>query len=727
MTDRNSAPALDVRGLNVFYGASHALQGVDLTLPGGVLSVVGRNGMGKTTLCKTIMGLIPARTGSINFDGTPLLGRDPGAIARMGIAYVPQGRRLWPSLTVDEHLKMLASGKGSWTPERIYDVFPRLAERKQNGGGQLSGGEQQMLAIARALLSNPRLLIMDEPTEGLAPVIVDQVTEMLISLAAQGEMDILVIEQNIGVATSVSDTVAIMLNGRINRLIDATRLSTDIDLQQSLLGVGRHAHDDDEEALSPDTIEADGASRKSRFVYMSNPAVPTRWSRPASVAEIMRKSRPVTAEPVPHSPDASLIRPHALPSRGGLVLVAGTMDTKARELTFIRDILRKQGLNVRTVDLSTREGFSAADFPAHEIAASGRRGRGMGTDRGQSVAAMSEAFRNWISRRNDIAGIISAGGSGGTALATPAMRELPVGVPKVMISTVAAGDVGPYVSGSDITMINAVADIQGLNRITRQVLANGANALGGMVRDREREPDNAGFSDKPVLGLTMFGITTPCVTHLTEALDASYECLVFHATGSGGRSMEALAEHGIIGTILDITTTEIADMIAGGVLAADESRLDVLTQRRLPYLGSCGALDTVNFGAPETVPERFSGRVFYQHNPQVTLMRSTAEECREMGLWIGNKLNQMQGPVRFFLPEGGLSALDAPGQPFHDPVANEALFQALEEAVHETSERLLVRVPHHINSAAFAKEVTRQLETIAKPDRQERRLAHATV
>ncbi|MEM7565901.1 MAG: ABC transporter ATP-binding protein, partial [Pseudomonadota bacterium] len=203
MAERIGPPALEVRGLNVYYGASHALQGVDLTLPGGVVSVVGRNGMGKTTLCKAIMGLVPA-SGAIRFHGESLIGRSPAQIARTGIGYVPQGRRLWRSLSVDEHLKLVSGSRdGSWSIERIYDTFPRLGERKNNGGGQLSGGEQQMLAISRALLLNPRLLVMDEPTEGLAPVIVDQVEAMLLQLGEEGEIDVLVIEQNIGVATAV--------------------------------------------------------------------------------------------------------------------------------------------------------------------------------------------------------------------------------------------------------------------------------------------------------------------------------------------------------------------------------------------------------------------------------------------------------------------------------------------------------------------------------------------
>ena len=233
-------PALAVADLHVYYGHAHALQGVSLTLERGVLAVVGRNGMGKTTLCNTIMGLVPAAAGSVRSNGIELLGRPPTPSSTLGIGYVPQGRRVWPSLTVDEHLRLAARrAKGDWTVERIYETFPRLAERRHHGGAQLSGGEQQMLAISRALLANPRLLVMDEPTEGLAPVIVDQLSEMLRQLAAEGEISVLLIEQNLGVATTVASRVAIMVNGRIVREMSARDLANDHELQQRLLGV-RH-------------------------------------------------------------------------------------------------------------------------------------------------------------------------------------------------------------------------------------------------------------------------------------------------------------------------------------------------------------------------------------------------------------------------------------------------------------------------------------------------------
>ncbi|RBI84976.1 ABC transporter permease [Rhodosalinus halophilus] len=704
-----AAPALEVRGLNVYYGASHALQGVDLRLDGGVLSVVGRNGMGKTTLCKAILGLVPVASGTISFAGQALVGRNPDEIARMGIGYVPQGRRLWRSLTVDEHLKMMAGREGAWTVERIYSTFPRLAERRRNGGGQLSGGEQQMLAISRALLANPRLLVMDEPTEGLAPVIVDQVEEMLLRLADEGDIEVLVIEQNIGVACAVADRVAIMVNGRINRMVPAAELAADRDLQQRLLGVGRHAHDDTPEAPARAAAEGDGDAERPSGpqpvkIYLSNPKVPTRWSKPASVASIERAARVVTTGSAASGGTQAEIRPLAAPG-AEVVVIAGTLDTKGAELRYMRDLIRAAGLPVRMADLSTSGHHSGAEIPAHQIAAFHPRGAsGVFTgDRGRSVAGMTEAFARWMQRQEGVAGVLSAGGSGGTAMVAPAMRTLPVGVPKLIVSTVASGEVSQYIGPSDITMMHSVADVQGLNAITEEVLANAAHAMVGMVTARRSARPRA--AAKPAIGLTMFGVTTRAVQQVAAALDDDYDCLVFHATGIGGQSMEKLVDSGKVAGVIDLTTTEVCDMMMGGVFAATEDRFGAMIRRRMPYVGSVGALDMVNFGAPPSVPEKYRDRLFYEHNPQVTLMRTTAEENTAMGRWIGGRLNEMEAPVRFFLPEGGVSALDAPGQPFDDPKARHALFTALEDTVRQSSTRRLIRLPHNINDPEFAAAV----------------------
>ncbi|SOE17248.1 amino acid/amide ABC transporter ATP-binding protein 2 (HAAT family) [Hoeflea halophila] len=713
MVERSRVPALEIKDLNVFYGASHALQGGDLKLEGGVLSVVGRNGMGKTTLCKAIMGMVPVASGTINFSGQSLVGKTPAEIARIGIGYVPQGRRLWRSLSVDEHLKMVATKSGAWTVERIYSTFPRLAERKNNGGGQLSGGEQQMLAISRALLSNPRLLVMDEPTEGLAPVIVAQVEDMLLRLADEGDMEVLVIEQNIGVACGISDNVAIMVNGRINRIAPAAELAGDRDLQQRLLGVGRHSHDDTpaQPAIAAagtskeEAAKADARTSGTVKIYQSNPTAPTRWSQPVPVAQLERSGRVITAGPTNRaSAEQAEIRQLASPG-DSVVLVAGTLDTKGDELRFIRDQVRAAGLPVRMVDLSTSGEHSGAEIPANQIAAFHPRGSaGVFTgDRGQSVAGMTLAFERWIARQQGIGGIISAGGSGGTAIVAPAMRTLPVGVPKLIVSTVASGEVSKYVGPSDITMMHSVADVQGLNTITREVLSNAAQAMAGMVKARRGAKE--AVQGKPAVGLTMFGVTTPCVRQIVDLLDDTHDCLVFHATGIGGRSMEKLVESGKTSGVIDITTTEVCDLMMDGVFPATEDRFGAVIRTRIPFIGSVGALDMVNFAAPETVPEKYKDRTFYVHNPQVTLMRTTVEECAAMGRWIGERLNQMEGQVRFFLPEGGVSALDAPGQAFHDPEARAAVYEALQSTVRQTSNRQLIRLPHHINDPAFAAAV----------------------
>jgi len=706
-------PVLQIRGLNVYYGASHALQGVDLTLERGVLSVVGRNGMGKSTLCKTVLGMVPASSGEIRLNGQALTGLAPQQIARLGVGYVPQGRRLWRSLTVDEHLR-LVGGRGAWTIERVYGTFPRLAERKANGGGQLSGGEQQMLAIARALLMNPKLLVMDEPTEGLAPVIVSQLEAMLRQLAEDGEMSVLLIEQNIGVATEVAQDVAIMVNGRVNRVMDAAALAADRDLQQRLLGVGRHGHDDTgAPAATPETAVPE--RRQPKRLWISNPTPPTRWSNDVPVLRLHAMARTVTdlpaAEAVTAAAEPLAIRPLSA-AGGAVVLIAGTLDTKGRELRFVRDLLRARGLRTTLVDLSTSGREAIADVPARQLALYHPQGPGavFGNDRGRSVAAMATAFEAWMRRQNNVAGIIAAGGSGGTAMATPAMRVLPVGVPKVMVSTVASGQVERYVGPSDIMMLHSVADVQGLNRITREVLANAAEALAGMVAARRERPPLG--DAKAAVGLTMFGVTTACVQQVTARLEKDFDCLVFHATGVGGRSMEKLIDSRLLQGVLDLTTTEICDMMMGGVFPANEDRFSAMIRARMPYLGACGALDMVNFGPPDTVPERYRGRLFYEHNPQVTLMRTTPDENRRMGAWIGERLNRMEAPVRFFLPEGGVSALDAPGMAFHDMAADAALFEALQATVRETNARRLIRLPHNINDPAFADAVVKEFESL---------------
>jgi len=383
------------------------------------------------------------------------------------------------------------------------------------------------------------------------------------------------------------------------------------------------------------------------------------------------------------------------------VYIVGTVDTKGDELAYIRDLVAVEGLDARVVDVSTRPHTSTADISAPEVARHHPNGPAavFTGDRGSAVAAMADAFARFIAARRDMAGVIGIGGSGGTALITQGMRALPVGTPKLMVSTVASGQVAGYVGPSDICMMYSVTDLAGLNRISRIILANAARAIAGMAKTIVEQR----VEERPAVGLTMFGVTTTCVNQVVGQLSQTHDCLVFHATGTGGQSMEKLVDSGLLRGVIDVTTTEVCDLLMGGIFPATEDRFGAIARTGLPYVGSCGALDMVNFGPAQTVPERYAGRTLYRHNPQVTLMRTTPDENARMGAWIGERLNRCNGPVRFLIPEQGVSALDAPGAAFHDPAADAALFAALERTVTVTPRRRLTRLPHGINDPEFAR------------------------
>ena len=381
------------------------------------------------------------------------------------------------------------------------------------------------------------------------------------------------------------------------------------------------------------------------------------------------------------------------------ILCVGTCDTKSAELDFLYALLRAGHDDVLRVDVGTQTHSDQADVTAREVAAHHPEGvqavLGL-TDRGQAVAAMATAFARFLPTLPDIAGVIGIGGGGGTAIITAGLRALPYGLPKIMVSTMASGDTAPYVGISDLIMMPAVTDLAGLNSVNRVILHNAAQAMLGMIA--RPAPKHVA---RPAIGLTMFGVTTPCVTSIVAALP-DHDCLVFHATGTGGQTMEKLADSGLLTGIIDITTTEVADYLFGGVLPCTADRFGAVARSGLPWVGSVGALDMVNFGAPETVPGQYQDRLFYHHNPQVTLMRTTAAECQVIGRWIAGKLNHCHGPVRLLLPEGGISALDAPGGAFNDGHARSTLFAALEATLHKTPNRQIIRLPYHINHPAFA-------------------------
>jgi uncharacterized protein (UPF0261 family) len=394
------------------------------------------------------------------------------------------------------------------------------------------------------------------------------------------------------------------------------------------------------------------------------------------------------------------------------VYVVGTCDTKEGELRYAKALIEAQGVPAVLVDVGTRGAGRACDIPAAEVARHHPDGAAavLGLDdRGRAVAGMAEALGRFLAARDDIGAVLGLGGSGNTALVTAAMRGLPVGVPKLMVSTVASGNTAAYVGPNDIAMMYSVADVAGLNAITRRVIGNAAHAVAGMAK--WAVPEASG--DKPGLGMTMFGVTTACCTMAREALEAEYDVYTFHATGTGGQSMEKLAESGLVRGMLDITTTEVPDFLMGGVFPCTEDRFGAVSRTRLPYVGSVGACDMVNFGAKETVPERFRTRNLYVHNPQVTLMRTTPEENRAVGEWIAARLNRCEGPVRFLLPLGGVSAIDAPGMPFYDPEADAALFAAVRGTLRQTADRRLVELPHNLNDPAFAAALVQAFRDIA--------------
>jgi uncharacterized protein (UPF0261 family) len=387
------------------------------------------------------------------------------------------------------------------------------------------------------------------------------------------------------------------------------------------------------------------------------------------------------------------------------IFAVATMDTKGHELEFVAAAVRRAGGEAVTVDVGTMEPPVVRPAVSRETVADchpGGRAAVLGkTDRGEALAAMGAALTEFLRRRHaagELAGAIGLGGTGGTALLAPALRALPLGVPKVLVSTVASGNTAPYLGASDIIMAPSVVDVAGLNSVSRQVLSNAAHAVAGMVAHRQ-----ADRAARPVVGMTMFGVTTPCVTAVRQALEGKgFDCLVFHATGTGGRAMEQLVQSGVIRGVLDITTTEVADEVVGGVFPAGPDRFDAILAAGVPYVLSLGALDMVNFGAKETVPPQFKARKLHVHNAQVTLMRTTPDENRRFARWIAGKLNRSTAPLMVLVPEKGVSMLDAPGQAFHDPAADAALFMELEASLRQTPTRQLRRLPLHVNDPAFA-------------------------
>lgn len=396
------------------------------------------------------------------------------------------------------------------------------------------------------------------------------------------------------------------------------------------------------------------------------------------------------------------------------VVLLGTLDTKGLEYAFLRDRVREHGVEVLLVDVGVYEPQLEADVSREEVArAAGADVNELAAagDRGAAVAVMARGAAEVVRRlhaEGRLDGVLGLGGSGGSSIATSAMRALPVGVPKLMVSTMASGDTRPYVGAVDVTMMYSVVDIAGVNAISAQIMANAAGAIAGMAKASVPP-----LEQRPLVAATMFGVTTPCVTRAREQLEElGYEVLVFHATGAGGQSMETLVRDGFLVGVLDVTTTELADDLVGGVLSAGPDRLEAAGEAGLPQVVSLGALDMVNFGPRESVPEHFAGRNLYVHNPTVTLMRTTPEECRELGRRIGRKLGSARGPVALYVPLLGISAIAVEGGPFHDPEADEALREGLHETLPEHVE--LHELELEINDPRFADEMAKRLHELIR-------------
>ena len=398
------------------------------------------------------------------------------------------------------------------------------------------------------------------------------------------------------------------------------------------------------------------------------------------------------------------------------VYLLATLDTKGAEAEFVKGQLKRQGVQVTLVDtgalgepsvkpdVTREEVFQAAGTSWQTVVEK--------QDRGEAVTLAAQGAAKLVREaweRGQLHGVLGLGGSAGTTIGTAAMRALPLGVPKLMVSTLASGQVRQYVGDKDIFMLNSVVDILGVNRLSRVILHEAACAMAGMVKGWQQENDEATTQqpDRPLIAATMFGVTTPCVQRAKEILEqAGYEVLVFHATGNGGQAMESLIDDCLIAGVLDITTTELADELVGGILSAGPQRLTAAGRRGIPQVISVGATDMVNFGPRSTVPPSFQNRLFYQHNANVTLMRTTVEENHRLGEEIGFKAAQATGPTVIILPLQGVSAIDCAGQPFDDPTARAALFEGIRAKCGQTE---LVEIHEPINNALFAEAAASQL------------------
>jgi len=653
---------LRINQLDVHYGQAHALQGVSLSLHAGVLAVVGRNGMGKSTLCKAITGLVPA-SGSVLLAGAELLGRSPDQITHLGVAYVPQGRRVWRSLTVDETLRLSAktARQGAWTVARVYQVFPRLAERRHNGGGQLSGGEQQMLAIARALLFNPRLLVMDEPTEGLAPVIVEQVATLLKALADERSMSVLLIEQNLGVALEVADEVAIMVNGRIAHCLPAATLAADRALQQRLLGLKAGASDAVAvaDAAAPGAAPAEagpaaGAAPVWRVLRAHGPHSLPAHSEPA-VVDLPLASRPVLA---------SAAAEGAAPGR--TVVLAGHWGAQQRELAYVRGCLERLGAQVLSVDIAG-SGFSSAQVGARELLRHHPQAdmqAAAATATTLSADALALAFPAWLASRRDLAALLVVAGADTAAVGLAGALSLPTGVPKLVVSD-------RPLPAADADVLVMTAALGALNRVSETLLAHAAAAVVGMLRGAPASRRTA----KPLVAITTLDLAGAAVRHTRRALGDGVDCLLLDMAAGGGQTLTRLAPSGLLAGVIDLAPVDLSRAFATGRHGPAQERIAALRASGLPYLLVPALLALTSFAPGQAVPATLLQRSLHSSASDGSIVPLLAAEAQGLGDWLAAELNSFTGPAALLLPQPSTSTW----QPLGGDLPTAALQQALQQ------------------------------------------------
>lgn len=686
---------LQVDNLDVYYGQAHALQGVSLSLGQGVLAVVGRNGMGKTTLCKAITGMVAAK-GSVRFAGQEMLGVSPDQITRLGIAYVPQGRRVWRSLTVDETLRLASktARQGAWTVERVYQVFPRLAERRNNGGAQLSGGEQQMLAIGRALLFNPKLLVMDEPTEGLAPVIVEQVATLLKALADERSMSVLLIEQNLGVALEVADQVAIMVNGRIAHCLPAAELAADRTLQQRLLGLKAGGAATDESSESPESNSAYPGTGLVQRVVRFHDGAAHRWTEnlheSAYLSDRISVGQTSSAVPVEVPRLSYSTKPETTP-HDRAVYLAGAWGGQQRELAYVRRCLEQLGARVVTVDIAGT-GFSSAQVGARELLRHHtqlERHLAVSSDV-VSHEALAEAFPAYLASRRDLGALLVLSRAETATVACAGALSLPAGLPKMLVTD-------EPLAGTDSDVLVMTAPIGEFNRVSETLLAHAASATVGMLRESSALHKAA----KPMVCITCLDLLSSTVRHVKRALGDAHDCLILDMSSTGGATLARLAKSGLIAGVIDLAPMDVSRGIVTDDDRAVRQRFEALKSNGVPYLLVPSMLEVAVFSVGQAVPGRLLQREVLASANDGSIVPVSRDEANRIADWLSPRLDGFDSPVQLFFPQPTAVSLQKLGGGTQSVELQNLLHKALMRSIKPSRLLQLMELPNTIHDPRF--------------------------